>query len=93
MVTPQREHASGRPPNTAPRREPDMHRRRPDGRSIAAHMSIDTQSTNSLIAVASWAVSFAWPLSGDGSLAMVLLSDECAAAATAAERAPLRRWH
>ena len=41
-----------------------------------------------LIAVASWAVSFAWPTTGDGSLAMVLLSDKYAAAGTVAERAP-----
>ncbi len=41
-----------------------------------------------LIAVASWAVSFAWPTTGDGSLAMVLLSDKYAAATTPAERAP-----
>jgi hypothetical protein len=38
--------------------------------------------------MASWAVSFAWRTTGDGSLAMVLLSDKYAAAATAAERAP-----
>jgi hypothetical protein len=37
---------------------------------------------------ASWAVSFAWRTTGDGSLAMVLLSGKYAAAATAAERAP-----
>jgi hypothetical protein len=41
-----------------------------------------------LIAVASWAVSFAWPTTGDGSLAMVLLADEYAAATTALDRAP-----
>lgn len=41
-----------------------------------------------LIGVVSWAVSFAWPTTGDGSLVMVLLSDKYAAAATAAERAP-----
>jgi hypothetical protein len=41
-----------------------------------------------MVAVTSWAVSFAWPTSGDGSLAMVLLSDRYAAAASAAERAP-----
>jgi hypothetical protein len=38
--------------------------------------------------VASWAVSLAWPTTGDGSLVMVLLSDKYAAAGTAAERAP-----
>jgi hypothetical protein len=47
-------------------------------------MSIDP----SRLAVASWAVSFAWRTTGDGSLAMVLLNDKYAAAATAAERAP-----
>jgi hypothetical protein len=50
------------------------------GRSLAAIAG--------LIAVASWAVSFAWPTTGDGSLAMVLLSDRYAAATTEAERAP-----
>ena len=40
------------------------------------------------IAVSSWAVSLAWPTTGDGSLAMVVLSDRYADAATAAERAP-----
>lgn len=41
-----------------------------------------------LIATTSWALSFAWPTTGDGSLAMVLLSDKYAAASTAAARAP-----
>lgn len=41
-----------------------------------------------LIGVASWAVSFAWPTTGSGSLVMVLLSDKYAAAGTVAERAP-----
>lgn len=41
-----------------------------------------------LVAITSWAVSFAWPTTGDGSLAMVVLSDRYAAAGTAAERAP-----
>jgi hypothetical protein len=41
-----------------------------------------------LIAITSWAVSFAWPTTGDGSLAMVVLSDRYAAAATAEGRAP-----
>ncbi|WP_347355093.1 DUF4386 family protein, partial [Intrasporangium sp.] len=40
-----------------------------------------------LIAVSSWAVSLAWPTTGEGSLTMVLLSDRYAAAATAGERA------
>jgi hypothetical protein len=41
-----------------------------------------------LISVASWAVSLAWPTTGDGSLAMVLLSDKFAAAGTQAAQAP-----
>lgn len=40
-----------------------------------------------VIGVFSWAVSFAWPTTGEGSLAMVRLSDRYAAAATEAERA------
>jgi hypothetical protein len=40
-----------------------------------------------LIGVASWAVGFAWPTTGEGSLAMVVLSDRYADAATDAERA------
>ena len=39
-----------------------------------------------VIAVASWAVSFAWPTTGEGSLAMVVLSDHYAGAATDADR-------
>ena len=42
-----------------------------------------------MIGVSSWAISFAWPTTGDGSLAMVLLSDRYAKANTAAERASL----
>ena len=49
------------------------------GRSLAA--------VAGLVAVTSWAVPFAWPTTGDGSLAMVLLSDRYADAASAAERA------
>lgn len=49
------------------------------GRSLAAIAG--------LIGVSSWAVSFAWPTTGDGSLAMVLLSDRYAEAATAGEQA------
>lgn len=41
-----------------------------------------------LVAVTSWAISLAWPTTGDGSLALVLLSDKYAAATTAAARAP-----
>ncbi|MBK6764177.1 MAG: hypothetical protein IPG68_13260 [Micrococcales bacterium] len=41
-----------------------------------------------MIAVSSWAISMAWPTTGGGSPAMVLLSDHYATATTAAERAP-----
>ncbi len=41
-----------------------------------------------LISVASWALSLAWPTTGDGSLALVLLSDKYSEAATSAARAP-----
>jgi hypothetical protein len=40
-----------------------------------------------MIGVSSWALTFAWPTTGDGSLAMVVLSDRFADASTAAERA------
>ena len=40
-----------------------------------------------VVSVASWAVSFAWPTTGDGSLAMVVLSDKYAAATTSADQA------
>ncbi len=40
-----------------------------------------------MVAVSSWAISFAWPTTGDGSLAMVVLSDRYAAATTDAARA------
>jgi hypothetical protein len=53
---------------------------RPQGKSLAAIAG--------LIAISSWAVSFAWPTTGDGSLAMVVLSDRYAAASTLGERAP-----
>jgi hypothetical protein len=43
--------------------------------------------TAGVIAVASWAVSFAWPTTGEGSLAMVVLGDRYASAATEPERA------
>ena len=42
-----------------------------------------------MLGVSSWAISFAWPTTGDGSLAMVLLSDRYADATTAAERASM----
>ncbi len=41
------------------------------------------------IAAVSWALSFAWPTTGEGSLAMVLLADRYAAATTDAERTAL----
>ncbi|WP_298460847.1 hypothetical protein [uncultured Cellulomonas sp.] len=41
-----------------------------------------------MVAVASWALSFAWPTTGDGAPAMVLLSDRYAEATTAGQRAP-----
>jgi hypothetical protein len=53
---------------------------RHSGRALAA--------VAGLIGVVSWAVSIAWPTTGDGSLVMVLLSDKYAAAGTQAERAP-----
>lgn len=40
-----------------------------------------------LIAVSSWAVSLAWPTTGDGSLTMVVLGDRYAAATSPADRA------
>jgi hypothetical protein len=40
-----------------------------------------------LVAVSSWAISFAWPTTGDGSLAMVVLSDRYVAGTTEAARA------
>lgn len=40
-----------------------------------------------LVAVTSWAVSLAWPTTGDGSLTMVVLSDKYAATTTPADRA------
>ncbi len=39
------------------------------------------------VSVSSWAISFAWPTTGDGSPAMVVLSDRYAAATTEAARA------
>ncbi|WIY01034.1 hypothetical protein QRX60_44540 [Amycolatopsis mongoliensis] len=53
---------------------------RHQGRSFAV--------TAGLIAVASWALSLAVPTTGDGSLALVLLSDKYADATTAAGKAP-----
>lgn len=53
-----------------------------------AHRNKSFAAIAGLIAVASWAVSFAWPTTGEGSLAMVVLSDRYAEATTDAERAP-----
>jgi hypothetical protein len=52
---------------------------RHEGKSFAA--------IGGLVAITSWAVSFAWPTTGDGSLAMVVLSDKFAGASTEAARA------
>ncbi len=49
------------------------------GKSFAAIVGV--------VAVASWALSFAWPTTGEGSLAMVRLSEQYADATTDAERA------
>jgi hypothetical protein len=81
---PEREHASGRPGEHRATARTGYAPPPPNGRSIAARMPSDP----SRLAVASWAVSFAWRTTGDGSLAMVLLDGTYAAAATAAERAP-----
>lgn len=52
------------------------------------HLDKSFAAIAGVVSVASWAVSFAWPTTGDGSLVMVVLSDEYAAAASAAEQAP-----
>ena len=52
---------------------------RSHGRALAA--------VAGMVAVSSWAISFAWPTTGDGSLAMVVLSDRYASATTEAARA------
>lgn len=52
------------------------------------HQGTSVAAIGGLVAVASWAVSFAWPTTGDGSLAMVVLSDKYADASTEAARAP-----
>lgn len=59
--------------------------------ALAVALRVESRSLAAiagLIAVTSWAVSFAWPTTGDGSLAMVVLSDKFAEASTAVERAP-----
>jgi len=60
--------------------------------SLALAVALRRQSRSfaaiaGLVATASWAVSFAWPTTGDGSLAMVVLSDRYAEASTIAEQA------
>ena len=52
------------------------------------HLSRSLAAIAGVVSVASWAVSFAWPTTGDGSLAMVVLSDGYADATTVAGRAP-----
>ncbi|MFC5821740.1 hypothetical protein [Nonomuraea harbinensis] len=52
------------------------------------HQNRSLAAIAGLIGVTSWALSLAWPTTGDGSLALVLLSDGYAAAATAAGKAP-----
>lgn len=52
------------------------------------HQGKSFAAIGGLVAIASWAVSFAWPTTGDGSLAMVVLSDRYASASTEAARAP-----
>jgi hypothetical protein len=51
----------------------------PSGKSAATIAGV--------IAISSWAVSFGWPTTGEGSLAMVVLSDRYLTATTDAERA------
>ena len=51
------------------------------------HQGPSLAAVAGMIGVSSWAVAFAWPTTGDGSLAMVVLSDRYADATTAAERA------
>jgi hypothetical protein len=53
-----------------------------------AHLNRSFAVVSGVIAVASWAVGFAWPTTGEGSLAMVVLSDRYAEATTETERAP-----
>ena len=52
------------------------------------HLSRSWAAVGGLVAVSSWAVSLAWPTTGDGSLAMVVLSDKLADASTPEARAP-----
>jgi hypothetical protein len=51
------------------------------------HQGPSLAAVAGMIGVSSWAVAFAWPTTGDGSLAMVVLSDRYADATTATERA------
>lgn len=52
------------------------------------HLGRSFAAVAGLFGVASWAVSLAWPTTGDGSPAMVVLSDGYASTASAAGRAP-----
>jgi hypothetical protein len=52
------------------------------------HLDKSFAAIAGVIAGASWAVSLAWPTTGEGSLAMVVLSDRYQNAATDAERSP-----
>jgi hypothetical protein len=51
------------------------------------HQGPSLAAAAGMIGVSSWAVAFAWPTTGDGSLAMVVLSDRYADATSASERA------
>ncbi|HEY9291608.1 MAG TPA: hypothetical protein VIP98_10060 [Microlunatus sp.] len=51
------------------------------------HVSKSWAAIVGVIAITSWAVSFAWPTSGDGSLIMVVLSDRYVDASTESARA------
>ena len=51
------------------------------------HQGPSLAAAAGMIGVSSWAVAFAWPTTGDGSLVMVVLSDRYADATTATERA------
>jgi hypothetical protein len=59
---------------------------------LALAMALRDQSRSlalvaGVVGVSSWAVAFAWPTTGDGSLAMVVFSDRYADATSATERA------
>jgi hypothetical protein len=56
--------------------------------AAVAHLNKSFAAIAGIVAVASWAVGVAWPTTGEGSLAMVVLSDRYAEATTDAARAP-----